>query len=161
MYGRAPAKITLGLFSRQVSRSFLLAGFEEHRGIRITEEQTEEVIGKLNGYVGWLTYYGNYRCVRRLSHEKSLAQTVREGSKIISSELNSFLSRRQRDLYVKTLRLCLNGARWSEILNELKINSKVLWDILNTLKSVNLVEEKIEGHYSIEDPILKEAIKLL
>ncbi|MDH2900212.1 MAG: ATP-binding protein [archaeon] len=161
MYGRAPAVITLGLFSKQVSKSFLSAGLEEHPDIRVSDEQIDEVIDRLNGYVGWLTYYGNFRSVRRLSHEKSLSQTLHEGSKLISSELNSFLEKRQRKLYVKTLRMCINGTRWSELESELAVNSKVLWGVLNTLKSVNLLEESKEGYYSVDDPILKEAIKLL
>ena len=161
MYGRAPEQIRLELFSKQMAKSFLSAGFKEHREIRESEEQIEETVDRLNGYVGWLTYYGNFRCIRRLSHKKALAQTIREGSKIISSELNNFLAKRQRILYVKTMRMSINGTRWSELMNELRVNSKVLYDILNTLKSVDLIEEKTEGHYSLDDPIMREAVKLL
>lgn len=161
MYGRAPAQIRLELFSKQIAKSFLSAGFKEHPEIRESEEQIEEAVDRLDGYVGWLTYYGNFRCIRRFSHEKALAETTREGSKIISSELNNFLAKRQRNLYVKTLRMCINGTRWSELNNELGVNSKVLYDILNTLKSVDLIGEKTKGHYTTDDPIMKEAIKLL
>lgn len=161
MYGRTPARITLEPFSNQASRSFLLAGFKEHPSVRITDEQIGEATQKLSGYVGWLTYYGNFRCVRGFSHERAMSQTVTEASKILSSELDNFLRNRRKDLYGKVLRMCRNGARWSELMKELDINSKVLGDVLGVLKSIGLVEETSEGYYAIEDPILREAIKLL
>lgn len=79
------------------------------------EAEIEEAIEKLNGYVGWLTYYGNFRCVRKLSHEEALNETIREGCKVLIDELSHFLRGRQKELYIKVLRLARNGARWSEI----------------------------------------------
>ncbi len=160
LYGRSPAKMVLKPFSVKDSKAFLLAGFKEHPDVNVSEDQIEEAVEKLGGYAGWLTYYGNFRCIRRMSHERALSETKREGSKIISSELKNFLKNRRKDLYLRALRVCSHGARWTELKRELKINSKVLSFILDSLKSVDLVEEE-EGYYWIDDPILKEAIKLL
>ncbi len=160
LYGRKPATITLKPFSREMSKNFLISGFQEYPQTRIGEDEVEEVVEMLNGYVGWLTYYGNFRCERKLSHKEALEETLKEGSKIMLSELNNFLKNRKRELYIKVLRTVRTGARWSEIKRELNINSKVLNDILKNLTSAMIVEED-EGYYWIEDPITKEAIKKL
>lgn len=160
LYGRKPATLTLKPFDRETSKNFLIAGFKEYPQVSFKESEIDEVVNRLNGYVGWLTYYGNFRCERNLSHEEALEETVREGSKIISNELNSFLKNRRRELYVRALRTIRSGARWSEIKRELGINSKVLNDILKNLKSAMMIEES-EGYYWIEDPITKEAVKKL
>ena len=160
LYGRKPATITLKPFDRGTSKNFLITGFREHPQVNFKESEIEEAVDRLNGYVGWLTYYGNFRCERRLSHEQALEETVKEGSKIILNELNNFLKNRRRELYIKALRTIRSGARWSEIKRELDINSKILNDILKNLKSAMIIEED-NGYYWIEDPITKEAVKKL
>lgn len=115
LYGRKPAKLVLKPFSREVSKKFLESGFRESCRVRVRNEEIEKAVDRLNGYVGWLTYYGNFRCIRRLSHDEALKETLSEGSKIILEELNNFLKGRRRELYVKTLRTVSNGARWSEV----------------------------------------------
>ncbi|MGQ9782299.1 MAG: AAA family ATPase [Nitrososphaeria archaeon] len=160
LYGRKPAKLVLKPFSHDVSKKFLIAGFEEHPKVRVKESEIDEAVDRLNGYVGWLTYYGNFRCVRRLTHEEALRETVNEGSKILLEEINHFLEKRRRTLYVKTVRMASTGARWSEIKNRLNINSKVLSSILRNLSSAMMIDGK-EGYYWIEDPIMREAVKKL
>jgi hypothetical protein len=160
LYGRSPAKVILKTFPTDLSKEFLRAGFREHRQISMNDVEIGEVVDRLNGYVGWLTYYGNFRCVRRLRHEEALKETIREGSKIIRAEINNFLKNRRRELYVKALRMMGMGTRWNQMKRELGVNSKVLGDILGTLTDLMMVEEK-EGYYWIDDPMLREAVKLL
>ncbi|GBC70916.1 hypothetical protein HRbin02_00689 [Candidatus Calditenuaceae archaeon HR02] len=160
LYGRKPATIVLKPFDHETSKNFLISGFQEYHQISFKGEEIEEAVERLNGYVGWLTYYGNFRCERRLPHDEALRETVREGSKIIQTELDHFLKNRRRELYVKVLRIVRAGARWSEIKRDLNINSKVLNDILKNLTSAMIVEGK-EGYYWIEDPIMREAVKKL
>ncbi|MEM2179869.1 MAG: ATP-binding protein [Nitrososphaeria archaeon] len=160
LYGRKPVIITLKSFSNEMSKNFLISGFQEYSQISYKEEEIVEAVERLDGYVGWLTYYGNFRCERRLSHKEALEETMKECSKIIQSELNHFLKNRRRELYIKTLRTVRNGARWSEIKRELNVNSKVLNDILKNLTSAMIVDEN-KGYYWIEDPITREAIKKL
>jgi len=160
LYGRKPAKLVLKTFSHDLSKKFLMLGFQEHLKVNVKESEIDDAVDRLNGYVGWLTYYGNFRCIRRLTHEEALKETINEGSKILLEEINNFLKKRRRDLYVKTLRMVSTGARWSEIKNNLNVNSKVLNDILSNLSSAMIIEEK-EGYYWIEDPIMKEAVKRL
>lgn len=158
LYGRKPAKLILKPFSRETSKKFLISGFRENPKVKVKDEEIEEVVDKLNGYVGWLTYYGNFRCVRGLSHQDALKETVNEGAKIILEELNNFLKGRKRELYVKALRTVSTGARWSDVKRALGANSKVVKVVLETLSSAMIIEEK-EGYYWIADPIMKEAVK--
>ncbi len=158
LYGRTPAKVLLRPFTTQNSLKFLKEGFHEHRAVRVTEAELEECVDRLDGYVGWLTYYGNYRCVRNLSHGEAMRETLREGSKILLTEINNFLRNRRRDLYVSLLKMVSKGANWSEMLEALDVNSKVLRDMLRTLTSVMLVEQR-DGYYWIDDPILREATR--
>ena len=159
LYGREPAKLILKPFPADVSRQFLLEGFKQYRR-RVRMDEVEEVVQKLNGYVGWLTLYGNLRCVERLNHEDALKKTVQRGSAIIRDELENFLRNRRRDLYLSVLRMTIYGARWSELKNRLNVNSKVLRDILQTLKDVMILDED-HGYYRISDPIMGEAVKRL
>jgi len=158
LYGRKPAKLLLKPFSRELSKKFLESGFRENPRVRVRSGEIEEAVDRLNGYVGWLTYYGNFRCVRRLSHDEALKETVNEGSKIILEELNNFLKGRRRELYVKTLRTVSNGARWSDVKKTLNANSKVVKIVLETLSSAMIVERK-EGYYWIDDPVIREAAR--
>lgn len=160
LYGRRPAKIILTTFPSETSRSFLMAGFKQHKQVEVTEKEMAEAVEKLNGYAGWLTHYGNFRSTRKLSHEEALKETVGEGSKTLVLELNNFLRNRRKDIYVKVLRMAVVGARWSEIRKEVEVNNKVLRDILHSLTAVMLLEEKA-GYYWIGDPILREAVRLL
>jgi len=54
-------------------------------------------VSALNGYVGWLTYYGNFRCIRGRSREVALEEVLAEGKKIVEEELESFLKGRDKD----------------------------------------------------------------
>jgi hypothetical protein len=158
LFGRSPATIVLKPFLPEASKEFLKVGFREHRRVAVGSDEVEEVVGKLNGYVGWLTYYGHLRCIRRLRHAEALQATITEGAKILQGEVNHFLTKRRRDLYLKVLRMTAVGARWSELRRELAVNSKTLRDVLKALTSVMMVEER-DGFYWIEDPILREATK--
>ncbi len=160
LYGRTPSKLVLKTFTREASKGFLTTGFREHKHIKVNEEEIEEAVERLNGYVGWLAYYGNFRCLRKLPHEEALKETLKEGNKILLDELKNFLRNRRKDLYVKTLRMVSVGARWSEIKRRLDVNSKVLGDILETLTGAMLIDGK-DGYYWIDDPIMREAVKLL
>ena len=155
MYGRQPAILRLYPFSREKSREFLVRGFKEY-GMVVSEEELDEVVETLNGYVGWLTYYGNYRCVRRLSHREALEKVYDEGKLIMLEELKRFLkNRRNQSKYVELLRSL--PARWSELERKLRVNRKVLRDMLRSLEDAMIVEKK-GLTYTIPDPILRRLV---
>ena len=159
LYGRQPARIELKPFSRDLSREFLLRGFAEHKMVP-RESELEEALESLDGYRGWLTYYGNFRCVRRMSHEEALKATLSEAVKIVLEELDHFMIRRRRDLYTAALRVLRHGASWSELRDELGVNDKVLRDVLLNLMGAGLITRK-DGLYVIDDPIVRVAVTRL
>jgi len=161
MYGRKPAKIELKPFTEELSMEFLRKGFEE-LGVGIKEDELAEAISAFNGYVGWLTYYGNFRCIRKVSREMALEEVANEGMKVMKGELDSFLEGRDRKAYAIVLRSTALGARWSEIKRALEkefgeFNSKRLSDILNVLKASMLVEER-GNVYIVPDPIVRRTV---
>jgi hypothetical protein len=161
MYGRKPAKIELAPFPEEVSMNFLRRGFKE-LGARIEEEELKEAVGMLDGYVGWLTYYGNFRCVRKIGRETALEEVVNEGKKVVNEELKNFLKGKNKGAYITVLRSAALGARWSDIKRALErkfgeFNNKRVSDILNVLVASMLVEKR-GRMYVIPDPVLKRAV---
>ncbi len=155
MYGRVPAILRLRPFTREQSIEFLRRGFAEC-GVAIHDWEIEEVVENLDGYPGWLTYYGNYRCVRGLTHSEALEEVYREGKLVMVDELKRFLrSRRNYSKYLEILRNL--PARWSDLEKKLSINKKVLRDMLRALENAQLIG-KVGATYTIPDPILRRAV---
>ena len=95
-----------GRFSRDASVSFLVQGFRE-LNIEPSMDEIEEIVNTFNDLVGWLTMYGYYRALRKLSHE--------EGSKLVLGELEKVIYP-SRKRYVAILKAVASGLyRWSSI----------------------------------------------
>jgi AAA+ ATPase superfamily predicted ATPase len=141
--------------------NFLREGFRELK-VRVEEEEIREVVSALNGYVGWLTYYGNFRCIRGMSREVALGEVLAEGKKAVKEELESFLKDRNKEAYITALRAIALGARWSEVKRALEnrfgeVNNKRVSDILEVLTLSMLVEKRGEV-YTIPDPVLRKTV---
>lgn len=154
-YGRQPARILLRPFSREQSLDFLEKGFMEC-GMRVNRDELLEAVERLDGYPGWLTYYGNARCIRGLGHGEALDHVYREGRQILMEELKRFLStRRNPELYTRLLRLL--PATWKQLLRGLGVNPKVLRDMLRSLQGAMIVE-KIGNTYTVTDPVMRQLV---
>jgi AAA+ ATPase superfamily predicted ATPase len=161
MYGRRSAKVELAPFSEETSLAFLRKGFRE-LGVSAEEEELREAVGVLDGYVGWLTYYGNFRGIRKMSRAAALEEVVNEGKKVVGQELRNFLKGRGEEAYLTVLRSAALGARWSEIKEALEsrfggFNNKRISDILRTLTASMLVEKRGEV-YVVPDPVLRRIV---
>ncbi|MDW7978714.1 MAG: ATP-binding protein [Candidatus Caldarchaeum sp.] len=157
LFGRQPAKIILKPFTREMSIDFLQKGFRQFKLIP-KQSELEEAVEKLNGYVGWLTYYGNFRCVRKEPHDEALENSLREGVKIMREELNRFLENKKRETYLKILKTAVFGARWNEIAEKVQVNRKVLSEAVKKLVDVGFLSKDAEV-YVVPDPVLREAVK--
>lgn len=155
LYGRQPARITLRPFTREQSLDFLRRGFQECK-MRAREIELEEAVERLDGYPGWLTYYGNARCIRGLGHEEALSYVYNEGKQVLLEELKRFLStRRNQELYLRLLRFL--PATWSQLLRDLQVNPKTLRDALRSLERAMIIE-KIGNTYTITDPVMRTLV---
>ena len=88
LFGRPRLEIRLGKFTREQSIDYLKRGFEE-ANVRITDNEIEDAVDKLNGIIGWLNHYGYYRVFYRMKHSEALKQLQDEAGRLIGEELES------------------------------------------------------------------------
>jgi len=162
LYGRYIYEVRLGRFTREESVDFLRKGFAEY-GINPPEDVVKEAVEAFDGIVGWLVKFGRL-CVDRGVSRERIEETFVEASKLVEEELGKLFARSVRYRYI--LEAVANGqTRWSQIkkyviVRELKpISDKVLFELLQNLQKMGLVEKRMndEGklEYYIPDPVIK------
>ncbi len=164
LYGRSPAVIYIRPFSIEKSKEFLIRGFEEYmrdKRIEVMDWMIDDAVSRLDGVPGWLTLYGNKVSVEGLRHEDALKSVIKEGMKIVNSELEHFLANKQnRDLYINVLKIVASSpSSWGEIRHILNIrgyiiNDATLNNVIDGLKNSFLIE-KSNDMYRVVDPMLK------
>lgn len=162
LYGRYFREVTLNRFDNETSKKFLKRGFEESK-MEVKEEELEEVVNKLDGIVGWLTFYGYYRGVKGSSHKEALDETFEKCSELVLEELLKVIepSRRRYGTILKAV--SLGYTKWSDIKDYVTIKVGPVTDrrfsiLLNKLVKYNyLIKEN--GQYKVPDPILKYVLR--
>lgn len=160
LYGRAYLEVKTRRLSRDESIDFLEKGFSE-LNYTVAKEEIEEVANKLDGIIGWLTYYG----YSRVFGGKNLESVWAEAVELAKKELENFLeSRVSKGRYKAVLRLLANGVReWSRIKNALEsaegkpVSDRVLHEILYALRNHSIINE--ENRFL--DPLVEEAARSL
>lgn len=160
LYGRAYLEVRTRRLSRYESIDFLEKGFSQ-LNYRAPREEIEKTVEKLDGIIGWLTYYG----YTRISQKKELEDIWREAIEIARKELDNFLIYRiSKNRYRLILKLLAQGIReWSKLKTKLeeveghKISDRVLYEILCTLKNHSIIDEQNK----FLDPLLEEASRTL
>ena len=165
LYGRIRREIVLKNLSKEQSLDYLIKGFEQ-LNIKPSIEVIEDAVNRLNGIIGWLTYFGIMASKYGVKKE-IIDLTLDEGSKLILEELNNFLKLREqaRPRYVNILySIALNYCSWSEIKRRLEItesreiSSSILAGLIRNLIDAGFIV-KFEGGYRITDPIFQYAIR--
>jgi AAA+ ATPase superfamily predicted ATPase len=165
MYGRPPAKVDIHPFEHTDSIKFLQTGFKQYN-VSMENSKIEEAVGVLGNMPGWLTMYGNFVAVRRLSHQKALQETKKQATKIIKSELDHFLKGKDKIAYIQALKACVIGASWSDVKTAINVKKrnpvndrKVKDTIDNLFDSWYIRRDEEDGKYTVVDPLVKETIK--
>ena len=159
LYGRSPAKMILQPFDRETASQFIRKGLRECNETA-EDSKISEATEILDGIPGWLTLYGNNLAIRHLTHQKALQETVTEAGKIVNDELEHFLQRRDRVLYLAVLKAVANPARWTEIKTMIErekgtaVNDSTVQNTIENLKTALLVTEK-DRVYRVTDPMLR------
>ncbi|MEM0017840.1 MAG: ATP-binding protein [Candidatus Korarchaeum sp.] len=160
LFGRAFSEITLGRLPEEKSLEFLRTGFDQ-LGLRVPEDEISQAVSKLDGIIGWLTFYGH---LRSRGDPDALGRAVDEGAKMIASEFQHFLSNRQlaRRRYIEVLRTLTRPSTWSEVKRGLRlianVSDKQVSNYLRELVHYGFVEKRGDL-YSIADPLLVEAVR--
>lgn len=157
LYGRALDEIKLRKLEREEATDFLEKGFKQMK-TKIDKNLIEESVNKLDGIIGWLTYFG-WMVTRKKT--KSIDKILNEASKLALNELEMFLRKSQAERrYTSILNsLALRPMKWSELKRSLEakegleVNSSNFTKLLNRLIKLSLIEKK-DQLYKIIDPIL-------
>ncbi len=165
LYGRAFLEITMGRLDIDKSKQFLVTGFRE-LGIEPCLSCIDEAVYRVDGVIGWLTHYGYYASM--YGHREGLRRTIEEASRIISQELENFLSLRTqaRNRYIFILKYLQEPRTWSEIERALsiyigrRIHPQQLSNYLHELMDYSLIV-KDGKYYKLSDPLLSEALRTL
>ncbi|GAB6947555.1 ATP-binding protein [Vulcanisaeta sp. JCM 16161] len=159
LFGRAYAEVITERLSREKSLEFLQRGFSEV-GVEVDEGELNEVVDRLDGVIGWLTYYGYSRSVGG----RDLTSIFNDAINLAREELENFLKLRVSRRYRVVLKLLASGVReWGLLKRRLEdyegspISDRVLHDILTALKMHSIINEELE----FTDPIVKEAAREL
>lgn len=165
LYGRYYREIVLKSFTKEQSLEFMRRGFQE-LNLKIPSSELEEVVSKLGGIPGWLTLYGYYRGVRKLSHEDTLKMVFEEGSKLVMKELDKIIAPSRRR-YLAILEAITRGAsKWIQIKAYVefrtgtRIADKNFTDLLKKLTKYSIVEKR-DNQYRIADPLIEYSIKTI
>ena len=160
LYGRFKNEILLKKLNNEESTEFLKHGFEE-QGRKISDKEVNQVIERIGGLIGWLTYYGHYRTADKMGHDDALGRIFSEGSKIAMSEVDD-LTKKSKTRYMAIMMAISKGmGTWTDIKTYTvgktgKIPDSGLDMLLSSLIKFSIVEKNSEGNYVIVDPILKE-----
>jgi uncharacterized protein len=163
LYGRAPVALSLGPFDRPSSAQFLNLGLKD-AGITLSpEEMASALDGPLDGTPGWLTLFGNHLVLQKLTPERALKETVREGKKVAEDELVRFLSGRQTSLYWPALKAIATGASWSTVRSYIgqatgvTVNDGTMQRVVRALEANYLVRQ-VDGRYELIDPMVRSYV---
>jgi AAA+ ATPase superfamily predicted ATPase len=168
LYGRAVTEIRIPRLKDEQAVDFLTKGFQQ-AGIKPDRQVLEEAVRRLDGIIGWLTFFGHESVRAGGPSGTVLNEAVRKGSELEAQELKRFLKAREQAAkrYLRILKTAvrLEHARWSdmketlEALERKRIADNVFNDLLENLVKGSFLEKKEDGTYSVPDPILVHAIQ--
>lgn len=162
LYGRLVMEVRVGRLPRDRAMDFLERGFREV-GIEVDRGLIEWAVDRLDGVIGWLTYFGwSY-----VAGVRDVEAVVDMAARQEVEEVKRFLSRtRSERRYRAILKFLVlqKEARWSEIKRALEvsegleIDDRNFNDLLQRLVKAGLVERRGDL-YTVADPILSTAIE--
>ncbi len=165
LYGRFRNDIYLNRFSTAQSSEFLKSGFHE-LDKKTSKEEIKDTVGNLDGTVGWLSYYGYYRCIKELNHKMALDKVFEEGYALVKDEIEKLIKYSHKR-YLLILKAIVNGqCKWSDIKpyvvakSGTDIKDSLLNELLQNLVKFRIVEkDELRKEYRIDDPLVTYAIK--
>jgi AAA+ ATPase superfamily predicted ATPase len=162
LYGRYVKIIRLERFDDKKSIEFLRKGFEEFN-MQFSEEVFYKIYEKVDGIVGWLTYFGYSIAESRSFNIEVLNEVTEKALKLVQEELDKIFKRSKYYMYVlKAISLGMNT--WSSIKKAVEawlgrpFQNAQISRLLKTLIELSRVEKR-NGNYFISDPLIAEYFK--
>jgi AAA+ ATPase superfamily predicted ATPase len=162
LYGRYAKIIRLERFDDKKSIEFLRKGFEEFN-MQFSEEVFQNIYEKVDGIVGWLTYFGYSIAESRSFNMEVLNEATEKALKLVHEELDKIFKRSKYYMYVlKAISLGMNT--WSSIKRAVEawlgrpFQNAQISRLLKTLIELSRVEKR-NGNYFISDPLIAEYFK--
>lgn len=155
-------RVELKRLTREQSMDFLRRGFTE-AGEGFDERVLELAVDRLDGVIGWLSYFG-LTAIRDGLSERMVDYVVDEASRIMVNEFSDFVRKRGSERYLWVMKAAKGGASWSEVKSflELRTGDKLydseLSKLLKNLVDVGFLAKDGEK-YVIADPVLIRAIE--
>ncbi|PSN85755.1 hypothetical protein B9Q11_00530 [Candidatus Marsarchaeota G2 archaeon ECH_B_SAG-F08] len=151
LFGRAVSRVEVKRLSKERSLDFLNKGFYAC-GVDPPKE-LEKVVEALDGIVGWLAHYGNYK-LKGLSTK----EIIKNAAMLELEEVKKLRGK----YYLPILQSLAQGsASWSYIFRFVRANvdtsERQFNEALKQLVKYGFVEKNKEG-YSIADPVLRLAV---
>ncbi|MEB3779631.1 MAG: ATP-binding protein [Desulfurococcales archaeon] len=160
LYGRVKDELTITRFDREKSIDFLEKGFNEC-SVRPPHNIIEEIVDRVDGIPGWLTYFG-YKYCRKPSSE-IVREVFNEAKVMALNEIRKLPSK----YYIYTLKaISIGYRRWKNIKQAVELwtnrslTNAQISRILQTLLKLNLIEKE-ENEYRVTDPVIAETVKEL
>jgi AAA+ ATPase superfamily predicted ATPase len=168
LYGRAATEIGVPRIPEDLAADFLTKGFEQ-AGVKPHAGAIELAVKRLDGIIGWLTFFGSKSVDAGGPTEKILEETIEKGSELAARELGNFLKVRKQasKRYVKILKGAarLGPASWTELKRDLELGERkhiadnVFSDLVENLVKGGFLAKNEDGTYSVSDPILTHALR--
>ena len=160
LFGRAYTEITMEWLSPEKALLFLHEGFNQ-LGVKAPEHESEQAVQRLDGVIGWLTYYGH---LRGKGVETALERTIEDGLRMAAAEFKQFLSIRpvESRRYIEVVKTLVKPSTWSGVKRALmavtNVSDKQVSSFLRELVDYGFVEKR-NNLYSIADQPLAEAAR--
>lgn len=161
LYGRVLMEVKVRRLSRSEAVDFLEKGFSE-TSVSVSKYVIEEAVDRLDGVIGWLTYFG-WSYVNGVS---DLEAIVEAASRQEAEEVRRFLAKTRAEKRYSTILklLAQKPMKWSEIkralefIEGIEIDDHNFNNLLQRLVKANFIEKR-NDYYVIPDPILTTAVQ--
>jgi len=168
LYGRGMAEIMVPRITDDLAADFLREGFKQAK-IKAKADVIDLVVEKLDGIIGWLTFFGAKSVEAGGPSEKTLNETIKRGSELTAEELIKFLKLRKqaKKRYIRILKTAvrLGQATWTDLKESLEAREKkhiannVFSNLVENLAKGAFLRKNEDGTYSVSDPILAHSIR--
>jgi AAA+ ATPase superfamily predicted ATPase len=167
LYGRGALEIRVPRLPQDRAVDFLQKGFQQV-GIRPDPTAVESAVRRLDGIIGWLTFFGAVSAELGTCSEKVLEETMERGSRLSLKEFQNFLRLRpgaeKRYVYIMEAAARLGKASWTDLKRNLEVKEhkavadKVFTNLLENLLNSEYLRKNEDGTYSLPDPMLAHAL---